>query len=60
MEAIRNYIEEYGYPPTVRELSKILGVGLSATHNRLRKAQEQGLIEVVPDRARAIIIKEGQ
>lgn len=57
VDLIAEHIEEHGYPPTVRELGEMLGLGVSAVHARLKKAEAEGLIERVPDKPRAIRIR---
>lgn len=48
---IRNYIEDNGYAPSVREMAAYLGKGLDTTHKRLRALSDAGLIERVGPRA---------
>lgn len=43
--AIKTYIEENGYSPTVRELGEIVGLKSSSTvHNHLKKLETKGYI----------------
>ena len=55
-EYIVNYITEHGYPPTVREIGK--GVGLQSTssvYSHLQRLLDDGLIESdMPGAPRAI------
>ncbi|HPF82957.1 MAG TPA: transcriptional repressor LexA [Bacilli bacterium] len=58
-EEILNYIKEYivshGYPPTVREIGKDLGVSSPATiHTHLNKLVEKGFIKKDSSKNRAI------
>lgn len=44
--AIRDFIIENKYPPTVRELGKILGLKSSSTvHQRIQRLVDLGIIE---------------
>lgn len=56
--AIKDHIAEYGYPPSVRELAKRLGLAsTSAALARLRSAEESGAISRVGPR-RFIVVEE--
>lgn len=58
--AIKKYIEEYGYSPTIRELCKLNGVNSPATiHYGLKQLKKKGYIDYQYNRNRTIrIIKE--
>lgn len=58
LEYIRQYKEQHGYPPTIRECGAYLGRGASATHQRLRKLERDGLIRTTPGIPRSITITE--
>lgn len=46
LEAITKYINEHQYPPTVRELCKIVGLKSTATvHRHIEILKERGLLE---------------
>lgn len=52
---IKQYIVEYGYPPTVREIGKALGISSPATiHVHLTKLTEKGVIKKEETKNRAI------
>jgi len=52
---ISSYINERGYPPSVRDLSVALDIlSSSTTHKLLKKCIEDGLIEVDPNIPRGI------
>lgn len=53
---IQEHIDQHHYPPSVRDCSKFLGLGLSATQRRLEKLRADGLIETTPGIARSIRI----
>ena len=43
---IVNYLEEHGYPPSVREIADGVGVGSTSTvHNHIRIMFERGKLE---------------
>lgn len=59
MQAITDYIEDNGVPPSVRELGRILGLSSSASvHKRLNALKEAGLIDKVGPRA--LILVKGE
>lgn len=52
---IKEYIVEYGYPPTVREIGKALGVSSPATiHAHLNNLEKKGFIKKEESKNRAI------
>ncbi|MEN3202227.1 MAG: FaeA/PapI family transcriptional regulator [Atribacterota bacterium] len=52
---INRYCQEVGYPPTVREIGKAVGLHSSCSvHYHLRKLEEKGLIRRKPAKPRAI------
>lgn len=59
-QAIKKYIDENGYSPTVRELCKMVGVSSPATvHGTLKRLKAKGYIDYVYNHNRTIrIIKE--
>jgi repressor LexA len=57
VDLIAEHIEEHGYPPTVRELGKLLNRSPASVHKQLKKAEAEGLIERLPDKPRAIRIR---
>lgn len=57
-EALTAFIEDNGYPPSMRELGKALGLtSTDSVRNRLLSLERSGMIERVPGRPRAIIMK---
>ena len=55
--AIRDYIEEYGFSPTLRDLGKILGKNSTATiWARLKILKRKGYIDYIYNRNRTIKI----
>lgn len=54
-EFIRDYIQEHGYPPTIREIGKEVELkSISTVHHHLRKLEEKDLIKRVHGSSRAI------
>ena len=52
---VKEYIVSHGYPPTVREIGKDLGVSSPATiHTHLNKLVEKGFIKKDSSKNRAI------
>lgn len=52
---IREYIQDNGYPPTVRELGEMIGTTSPSTvHEHLRALRDKGFIHVEPGRFRAL------
>ncbi len=55
---IQKYIENNGFPPTVRDICKDLQIKSTATaHYYLNKLKERGLLEKPDDKKRALSIK---
>lgn len=53
--AIREYIEENGYPPTIRELSEVVGTSSTSTvHSHLNALRTKGFLEIKADSPRAL------
>lgn len=58
-EAIAGFIDQHGYPPTVRQLGDELGLSSSASvQERLDALEKAGMVERVPGSPRAIILKD--
>jgi repressor LexA len=52
---IKNYLSDHGYPPTVREIGKALGLTSPSTvHAHLSKLEELGIVKRDPTKPRAI------
>jgi repressor LexA len=52
---IQKYASKYGYPPTVREIGKAVGLASSSTvHAHLANLQKSGLLRRNPSKPRAI------
>jgi repressor LexA len=60
-EFIRKYLRKYGYPPTVREIGKALGLHSPSTvHAHLAKLEQSGLLRRDPSKPRAIELMVGR
>ena len=54
LEAIEYFINENGYSPTVRELSKILNIDIKPVFEKLIILENKGYISTVNGKARTI------
>ena len=55
---IVSYVKKEGYPPSVREICQGVGIRSTSTvHAHLHRLMEEGRIEYVPGKRRAIMIK---
>ncbi|MBD5634883.1 MAG: transcriptional repressor LexA [Candidatus Eremiobacteraeota bacterium] len=58
LEAIRDFTEEHGYPPSVREIGERVGLSSSSTvQSHLKSLEKRGLIHRDPTKPRALIAK---
>ncbi len=58
---IRKYLRKYGYPPTVREIGKALGLHSPSTvHAHLAKLEQSGMLRRDPSKPRAIEVMVGR
>ncbi len=56
---IVNFVKTEGYPPSVREICQGVGIRSTSTvHAHLHRLMEEGKIEYIPGKRRAIMIKE--
>ena len=46
LEALKRFVVENGWAPTVRELAELVGRSVNPTHNTLHKLAAHGLIEM--------------
>lgn len=57
--AIREWVEQYGYPPTVREIGAAVGLGSpSSVAYQLKTLDRLGFLRRDPDRPRAVDVRE--
>lgn len=56
-QCILRYTNEHGYPPTVREFGKLIGVkSTSSAFSRIKQLEQNGYIRRIPASPRAIEI----
>lgn len=59
LEVIYEHTERSGYPPTIRELCKLVGIKSTSTiHSHIRKLKEQGYIFSEETYPRTLVITE--
>ncbi|MBU1537667.1 transcriptional repressor LexA [Myxococcota bacterium] len=56
LEALIVFSQNHGYPPSTRELAKILGIKAPSVHEQLGKLEEKGFIRRQKNKARTIDI----
>lgn len=60
-EFVDKYIKRNGFPPSIRDICQKLSIKSTATaHSYLEKLKERGLIDVMPQKKRAITISQKQ
>lgn len=61
LNIVKDYIQEHGYSPTIREICEICGVNSPATiHQSLKILKRKGYIDYVYNRNRTIrVLNEG-
>ena len=60
LEVIRDFTEQRGYPPSVREIGERVGLSSSSTvQSHLKSLEKRGLIHRDPTKPRALITKGG-
>src|SRR5437588_186429 len=58
---IRKYSARYGYPPTVRDIGKAVGLASSSTvHAHLANLEKVGMLRRDPSKPRAIELRDGE
>ena len=59
LDIIKDYIQEHGYSPSIRELCEIVGVNSPATmHYHLKRLKKKGYIDYIFNRNRTIRVIE--
>lgn len=56
LKMVRDYIETCGYPPTLRELAKHMGISIHAANGHLVALEKKGAIRRTEGVARGITI----
>ena len=58
LEFIRNWVERYGYPPSVREIGEAVGlVSPSSVAYQLKELEKKGFLRRDPNRPRAVDVR---
>ena len=54
---IKDFVRSNGYPPSIREIGKAVGLASSSTvHGHLARLEKKGLLRIEKDKPRAIQI----
>lgn len=56
LDEIRQFVAEYGYAPSLRELADRSGRGLSTVAYQVRQLEVKGRIRRVPNQPRAMVL----
>ena len=60
LEYINRYIDENGFPPTVRDMCRDLGIKSTATaYDYINRLKEQGRLEKAENKKRAVAVRGG-
>jgi repressor LexA len=58
LEVIRDWVERFGYPPSVREIGDAVGLtSTSSVHHQLRALERKGYLRRDPNRTRAVDVR---
>ncbi|WP_028922811.1 transcriptional repressor LexA [Pseudonocardia acaciae] len=58
LEVIRDWVERFGYPPSVREIGDAVGLtSTSSVHHQLRALERKGFLRRDPNRTRAVDVR---
>lgn len=58
LEVIRDWVERFGYPPSVREIGDAVGLkSSSSVHHQLRALERKGYLRRDPNRTRAVDVR---
>ncbi len=58
LEVIRDWVERFGYPPSVREIGEAVGLtSTSSVHHQLRTLERKGYLRRDPNRTRAVDVR---
>lgn len=58
LEVIRNWVKDFGYPPSVREIGDAVGLtSTSSVHHQLRALERKGYLRRDPNRTRAVDVR---
>jgi repressor LexA len=58
LEVIRDWVDRFGYPPSVREIGDAVGLNsTSSVHHQLRALERKGYLRRDPNRTRAVDVR---
>ena len=58
LDVIRDWVERFGYPPSVREIGDAVGLtSTSSVHHQLRTLERKGYLRRDPHRTRAVDVR---
>ncbi|GEL25192.1 LexA repressor [Pseudonocardia sulfidoxydans NBRC 16205] len=58
LEVIRDWVDRFGYPPSVREIGDAVGLtSTSSVHHQLRTLERKGYLRRDPNRTRAVDVR---
>jgi repressor LexA len=58
LDVIRDWVERFGYPPSVREIGDAVGLtSTSSVHHQLRALERKGYLRRDPNRTRAVDVR---
>jgi repressor LexA len=58
LDAIRDWVDRFGYPPSVREIGDAVGLtSTSSVHHQLRTLERMGYLRRDPNRTRAVDVR---
>jgi repressor LexA len=58
LEVIRDWVDRFGYPPSVREIGDAVGLtSTSSVHHQLRALERKGYLRRDPNRTRAVDVR---
>jgi repressor LexA len=58
LSVIRDWVDRYGYPPSVREIGDAVGLtSTSSVHHQLRTLERKGFLRRDPNRTRAVDVR---
>ncbi len=54
--AVREFMTEHGYSPTLKELTEILGIGMTPVHDSVKQLVRKGYLKRQPNTPRSLVI----
>ena len=56
LEAICRFVDAKGFPPTVKELSEVLGISHASAHEQIAQLVRKGYLKKEARKARSIVV----